>query len=174
MARLLPKLASAAGLCLALFLLAAGTDGLVAAPSPKDAPKYTEELKTSKDPKAKASALAELGRLGQVQKSLVKDAYPYMVKALEDKDPIVRAAAARAVGMVDPDPAEVVPVLTKMAKGDKDERVQIAAMNGLAAMGANAKGAVPDLRAVLKKEGKDSKLGKTARNTIKGIQPKKE
>ena len=174
MSRRLFKPAAAAGLCLGLFFLAAGGDDLTAAPNPKDAPKYAEELKTAKDPKAKAAALAELGRLGQVQKSLIKDAYPYMVKALDDKDPAVRAAAARAVGMVDPDPAEVVPVLTKMAKEDKAEAVRIAAMNGLAAMGPNAKSAAPDLRAVLKKEGKDSKLGKTARNTLKGIAPKKQ
>lgn len=170
----LMKPLSATALCLGLFFLAISGDDLTAAPNPKDVPKYTADLKSSPDAKAKATALTELARIGQVQKSLISEVYPDMVKALEDKDPTVRAAAARAVGMVDPDPKEVVPLLTKMAKEDKVEAVQMAAMQGLANMGPNAKNAAKDLRAILEKEGKDSKLGKTARNVLRSIMPKKQ
>jgi HEAT repeat protein len=166
-------LAAACGLTAGLLLLAA-TDGLIAAPNPKDAAKYTEVLKTSKDPKAKAEALTELGKIGQIQKSLVTPAMEYMMKALEDKDARVRAAAAKSVGMVDPDPKEAVPALLKRVKEDKEESVKIAAIQGLANMGPNAKEASKDLREIAKKEkdNKKSKLGRAAQQALRSINKK--
>jgi HEAT repeat protein len=167
------KSLAVAGLFLGLFGLAL-TPELEAASKEKDSIKYTNDLKTSKDPKVKATAITELGKLGQIQKSLASEAAPYMIKALEDKDNTVRAAAAKAVGMIDPDPKEAVPPIVKILNGDKVTEVRIAAAQGLAAMGSNAKDAIPDLRKVVKDEDKKSKLGKAAADAIKVIQPKKK
>lgn len=138
----------------------------------KDAPKHIDTLRTTKDAKAKAAALAELGKIGQIQKSLVSSAVPDMIKALEDKDAGVRAAAAKAVGMVDPDPKEVVPALVRLMKDDKDAAVRLAAIQGLAAMGESAKDASGALRGVVKAEPK-GKLGRAAKDALKSINPKK-
>ena len=173
MSHLLLKSVSTLCLFLGLFGLAL-TPALLAASKEKEAIKYTNDLKTSKDPKVKANALSELGKLGQIQKSLVTEATPYMVQALNDKDATIRAAAAKAIGMIDPDPKETVPALVKLLKDDKQVNVRIAAAMGLAAMGSNAKAAVPDLRKVVKDEDKKSKLGKAASNAIKAIAPKKK
>ena len=122
----------------------------------------------------RATALTELGKLGQIQKSLVADAAPLMVKALDDKDAKVRAAAARAYGMIDPDPKEAVPALLKLAKGDKDEDVKVAAVQGLGTMGTGAKAANKDLREIAKTyKDKKSKLGRAAQNALRSINPKK-
>lgn len=173
MVQRLAKWTAVGGLTLGLMLLAAAPD-LIAGPSPKDVDKYTTQLKTSKDPKVKATALAELGKLGQIQKSLVEPAFSSMKAALDDKDPIVRGAAAKAVGMVDPDPKEVLPTLIKLAKEDKDESVRLAAIAGLGSMGENAKEAVKDLRDIMSKEDKKSKLNKAAGDALKSINPKKK
>ena len=171
--RRLEKLSAACWLVVAMCVMALAPD-LVAADRKKEAEKYTNDLKTSKDPKVRATALTELGKLGQIQKSLVADAKNYMFKALEDKDAGVRGAAAKAVGMIDPDPKEAVPVLLKLAKGDKQEAVKVAAIQGLGSMGPAAKDASKDLREIAKtyKE-KKSKVGKAAQNALRSINPKK-
>jgi HEAT repeat protein len=166
------RLAATAGLTLGLLVLAAA-DGTTAVPTPKDAAKYTEQLKTSKDAKAKIEALEELGKMGQIQKSLTAKSVEYMLKEFEHKDAKVRAAAAKAVGMVDPDPKEAVPALLKLLKEDKEDDVKLAAIQGLGNMGPSAKDAAKDLQEVVKAEKKDkkSKLGREAGKTLKLIKP---
>ncbi len=173
---LLPRLLKAtavAGLTAGLIFLAAA-DSLVAGPTPKDVERYTNDLKTSKDVKTLVTALTELGKAGQIQKSMIKPAEEYMFKSLEAKEAPVRAAAAKAVGMIDPDPKKVVPILVKMMKEDKEESVKVAAAQGLGYIGEGAKDAVGDLRGVIKAESKDkaSKLGKAAKQALQTIQPK--
>jgi HEAT repeat protein len=170
--RRLEKLTAVCWLAVAMTVLAAGD--LAAADKAQEAQKYTRDLKTSKDAKVRATALAELGKLGQIQKSLVADATPLVVKALDDKDARVRAAAAKAYGMIDPDPKEAVPALLKLAKGDKDEDVKVAAVQGLGTMGTGAQAANKDLREIAKTyKDKKSKLGKAAQNALRSINPKK-
>lgn len=160
---------------LAFGLLAlVASDSLVAASKAEDSKKYTEQLKTSKDAKKKAEALEELGKLGQIMKSLATPAEPYIKAALADKEASVRKAAAVAYGKIDPDPKEAVPALVKMLKEDKDEGVKIAAANGLAAMGDKAKEALPSLREIQKSEDKKSKLAKAAQEAVRSINPKKK
>jgi HEAT repeat protein len=167
------KATAVAGLTAGLILLAS-SDALVAGPNPKDVEKYTNDLKTSKDAKVRVKALAELGKAGQIQKSLVKPAEEYMFKALEDKSAEVRAAAAKAVGMIDPDPKKAVPILVKMMKEDKDDTVKIAAAQGLGNIGEGAKPAVGDLKGVIKSESKNkgSKLSKAAKQALTTINPR--
>ncbi len=167
------KLTAACGLALGLVLLTAAAD-LAAADRQKEAEKYTQDLKTSKDPKVRATALTELGKLGQIQKSLVADAVPYMVDALKDKDAGVRAAAARSYGMIDPDPKEAVPALLKLAKEDKEESVKVAAIDGLGSMGPAAKEATKDLRQIAQaNKDKKNKLALAAQTALRSINPKK-
>lgn len=158
---------------LGLFLLGVfgliAAESLVAASKAEDAKKYAEQLKNSKDPKKKAEALEELGKLGQIMKSLVEPAVPDIAKSLEDKSADVRKAGALAYGRVDPNPKEAVPALVKLLKEDKDEGVKIAAANGLAAMGDKAKEAVSSLREVQKSEDKKSKLAKAAGDAMRSI-----
>jgi HEAT repeat protein len=171
--RRLEKLTAVCWLAATMTLLAFAAD-LVAADKVKEAKKYTEDLKTSKDAKVRATALTELGKLGQVQKSLVAEAAPLMVKALEDKDAKVRAAAAKSYGMIDPDPKEAVPALLKLAKEDKEEDVKVAAVQGLGAMGPGAKSAGKDLREIVKaNKDKKNRIGRAAQNALRSINPKK-
>ena len=166
------KLFAAFGLAFGLVILA-GWDEIAIAGKKEDAEKYTNDLKTGKDAKVKVNALGELAKLGQIMKPFIKDAEPYMMKALEDKDATIRAAAAKAVGMIDPEPKDVVPLFLKMMKEDKDESVKEAAILGLGYMGPNAKDATPDLRKVVKDEDKKSKLNRAAVNSLRSINPKK-
>jgi HEAT repeat protein len=160
------------------------TFGLVVAvapagPNPKDAAKYVNQLKTSKDAKVRASALTEIGKIGQIQKSLVADALPDLVKCLADKDAGVRAAAAKAYGMLDPEPKEAVPALLKLVKEDKVSDVKLAAVEGLGMMGPAAKDATKDLRALVqakkdKKDKTEAMLMRAAQNALRQINPPKK
>jgi HEAT repeat protein len=161
---------------LSLFIL--GILGLVASESfvsagkAEDAKKYTEQLKTSKDPKKRAEAIVELGKLGQIMKSFTEAALPDIMKGLDDKEAVVREAAALAYGQLDPDPADAVPTLVKMVKEDKETIVKIAAINGLAAMGNKAKAALPTIRDVMKNEDKKSEMFRKAQTAAKSITAK--
>lgn len=166
-----------AGLLSLGLLVAAG--GRSEAGKAEDAKKYAEQLKTSKDPKKRAEALEELGKLAQVLKSLVAPAVPDIVAALKDKDATVRAKAAVAYGRTDPDPKEAVPVLVKMLKEDKSEEVRIGAAQGLGAMGPGARDAVPDLRAVVAEERKkdmkkQTPLARSVQTALQAINERKK
>jgi HEAT repeat protein len=112
-----------------------------------DAAKYTKELKSSTNVKAKIEAATKLGELGQIKKSWAADAIPYLIEACKHSDAKLRAAAAEALGKVDPaDPAKAVEVLSNLVKNDKDMPVREAAARGLSHMGPNARSALPVLR----------------------------
>lgn len=159
----------------AAFALLAGVHDEALAGRKEDAKKHADTLADKKaDAKAKAEALGELAKIGQIQKVVIKDAVPLMMGALDDKDATVRAAAAKAVGMIDPDPKVAVPKLVKMLNEDKDETVKIAAAQGLNAMGPAAKDAVKDLRKVVKDAEPKGKLSKAAKDALKSVVPKKQ
>src|SRR5207248_1156195 len=82
--RRLAKLVSVSAFAVGLFGLALA-GGLAAAGKQEEAKKYHDQLKASKDPKKKVEALEELGKLGQVMKSLAEPAVPDVIKATEDK-----------------------------------------------------------------------------------------
>ena len=161
---------------LAFGLMAVGlvglatVDDLAAASKTKDAQKCIQTLRTSQDPDTVADALEELGELGQVYKPLATPAMPEIMAALKNSNAKVRAAAAKALGMIDPDPADAVPALTKLLNDDSDEMVKIAAINGLGSMGKEAKPALKDLRTLYSTdEEKKSKLGRAARDAMRSI-----
>ena len=136
----------------------------------EDAARYTKDL-SSKDTKVKIRALQELAKIGQIQKSLIKEAEPKMLAELEAKEPMIRAAAAKAIGMIDPDPKVVIPKLTKMLADDKEEDVQVAAADGLGAMGRAAKPANKTLRDVMKDHDDMSKVYRAIQNALRSINP---
>jgi HEAT repeat protein len=138
----------------------------------EEAKKYTEQLRKGKDAKSKIAALQELGKLGQIKKSLIADALPDIYKAVEDKDPGVRAAAAETLGKADEPYDKAGKALVNILKEDKDEGAKLGAMRGLSAMGSTAKDAVPTLRDIVKNSDKKSKIAKAAQLTIKAISGK--
>jgi HEAT repeat protein len=152
------------------------SDDLYAADKEKEAKKLAADLKSAKDTKTKINALTELGKLGQLMKSLVADAMPDIYKSLDDKDAGVRAAAAICLGMCDDDPEKAVPPLVKILKDDKSDEAKIGAAKGLGAMGPNAKAAVPALSEIRNKlkDDKKSALGKNAQNALKSIQARQK
>ena len=136
-----------------------------------DAKKYTEQLRKGKDAKSKIEALKSLGELAQIKKPLITPALPDVYKAIEDKDPGVRAAAAETLGKADEPYEKVGDILVKLIKEDKDEGVKIGAMKGLAVMGTNAKDALGTINEFTKD--RKSTLGKAALAAKTAIQGKK-
>lgn len=141
----------------------------IAGEKEEEAKRYTEQLRKSKDAKAKVTALQELGRLAQIKKGLITDALPDVYKAIEDKDASVRAAAAEALGKADEPYDKAGELLVKLLKDDKDDAVKIGALKGLTVMGSNAKNALPTIRDVAKSAEKKSKLATTATAAVKAI-----
>jgi HEAT repeat protein len=162
------KLITGVALVAGLVVLSAGDD-VRAAGKEAEAKKYHELLKTSKDSKQKMLALEELGKLGLLSRELTEKALPDITKAIKDKDAAVRVAACECLGKCDPDPADAVPALTDLLKNDKEEKVKVAAANGLAFMGEKAKDATDDLKDVQKANDKKSKLAKAAGDALKSI-----
>lgn len=163
--------AATAGL-FACALAVAVTPGW-AGPKDADAKKYTEQLRTSKDPKLRAEAIEELGKLAQINKKLGEAAVGDIKKSLGDNDVIVRKAAALAYGRCDPDDSDAVASLVALLKNDKDESVKTNAALGLAAMGEKAKAALPALREAIK--GTENKKSERAyKDAVRAITPAKK
>lgn len=127
-------------------LVAAGA--ALAGPGPKDAARAISDLRASTDPKARKAALEQIGKIGQVQVALVASATDDVAKCLADKDAAVRAAAAEAYGLIDPDPKAAVPALVKLLTDDAELPVRVAAAKGLGAIGPAAATARDDLEKV--------------------------
>lgn len=142
---------------------------LLAAGKEAEAKKALDELKKTKDTKVKIASLEKLGELGQVQYAFAEPAIPEMMKALDDKEAGVRAAAAKAVGQAGSEDPDTVPSLVKLLKSDKEESVKIAAAEGLGLLGSKAKDAVPALREAAKDADKKSKLAKVIGASVKTI-----
>ncbi len=156
------------GCCVALY--AAFLPPEVAGQKKTDVPALIKALK-SKDWKARVSAAEDIGDVGAVRASDTKEAVPILLEMVKkDKDVAVRAAAAKALGRIDPDPAEAVPVLTDALK-DKAPSVRTAAADALGTLGEGAKGAVPALQELAKKD-KDKGVSRSAKMALKSIRSK--
>jgi HEAT repeat protein len=163
------KMGVFAVLAAGLFALSAAPD-LAAANKEKDAQRYLQILRTSRDVDAVVKALDEIGKLGQIYKPLATPAIPDIMTALKNPEAKIRAAAAETLGMIDADPKEVVPALLKLLNSDSDEKVKIAATKGLGAMGDKAKTASKDLRELSKTdELRKTKLGRAAQDAMRSI-----
>lgn len=145
------------------WLLALGMAiGLVQPAAAESARKRAEraiaELSAATNARERAAAIEELGKVGQIQKSLVTPVLKQIREGLDDKSVEVRRAAATAYGRCDPDPKEAVPALTKLLKDDADEGVRISAGQGLASMGPAARDALPVFRSILAEERKKQQM----------------
>ena len=157
---------------LAGFLALAVTRGW-AGPKDAEAKKYTDQLQKSKDPKARAEAIEEIGKLAQIHKKLGEAALGDIKKALGDKEVNVRKAAALAYGRCDPDDSDAVASLVELLKNDKDESVKTNAALGLAAMGEKAKAALPSLREAIKGT-ENKKSERIYKDAVRSISPAKK
>jgi len=156
-------------IALGLFLMGGITLSAAPTKEEKDVEKYAKQLKSGKNAKEKVAALKELGRLGQIQVTLTTAVIPDIIKALDDKDDGVRAAAAHTIGLVAEDKKEAVEKLTKMLKDEKEpEMVKHGVADGLAAMGPGAKEALPALREVAGKAKKGDRTYQMAIQSING------
>ena len=165
------RLALSGSILLASFgLLFAGGP----APRREDVPKYLEMLKTSTSGDERALAADMLGRRGAVNVKDVAEAVQPLRSALKsDTVTKVRLAAAKAIGMIAPEPAgETVPLLIEVL-GDKDYGLRMAVVQTLAAYGPEAREALPALRS-LQKETKDKKDAKMVNMAISTISEKKK
>lgn len=115
------------------FVVLAFGQMVMSAPKAGDVPPLLKQL-TSGAPKARAAAAKELGEIGLVKASLVKEAIPLLLTSAKDKDKEVRLAALVALGQVNTPPKDAVPVLLEALKAD-DDQIKAAAANGLGALG---------------------------------------
>ena len=115
-------------------------------PRRDEMPMYMKMLLGSNS-KDRAVAAHKIGLRGMVNAHDVLDAIDPLKTALEkDADAEVRQEAARALGNIQPEPKETVPLLTRTVKDDKVMDVRLAATVALGQYGGDAKEAIPTLR----------------------------
>jgi HEAT repeat protein len=102
----------------------------------EEAKKYAADLK-SKDAKVRATAVTELGKLGQLQRKLTVPYVSDITKVLTDSDAKVRGEAARALGLVDPeDKKAAITKIVELLKGEKSEEARQGQEMGLGELGS--------------------------------------
>lgn len=119
-------------------------------------------LLKSDDASLRSAAARSLGRMGTEVKDQV---VPALTQALNDSQPSVRGAAAEGLALL---AARDAIVLTNLLK-QKDVEVRVQGALGLALLGKDAKGAVPDLIEAAKSS--DGALRKAAFEALGGIGP---
>jgi hypothetical protein len=121
------------------------TTGTVQAQKKEDLPRYIKGL-TAKDAQERIAACEGIGAIGELKKVYAKDAVEPLCNVLRtDADAKVRQTAAATLGRIEADAAKATPALIQGLK-DKERPVQIASANALAALGPDAKEAVPVLK----------------------------
>lgn len=116
------------------------------APRADEMPKYLKML-TGGSSRDRATAAHKIGLRGMVNANDVEGAIDPLKSALEkDSDPAVRKEAAFALGNIQPDAKDTVPLLTRTVKEDKVLDVRLAATTALGQYGAEARSALPVLR----------------------------
>jgi HEAT repeat protein len=115
-----------------------------AIPKASDVPPLVDQLKKG-DAKARANAAKELGHIGAVKKTLVKDAIPLLIEAVKDKDINVRIEAMAALARIGAEPEKVVPMLRENLKG-KDDKLIIGSAQALGTYGSASEEALPELK----------------------------
>jgi HEAT repeat protein len=145
-------------------------------PRADEVPKYLKMLSAGNS-KDRALAADKIGLRGAVNFMDVKDAIEPLKKMLDmDADALVRSAAARALGNIQPDAKETVPLLTRTVKDDKVKEVRLSATTALGQYGADAKESLPVLREFAKEfaDKKKAPEGQIIQAAIKSISGKKK
>jgi HEAT repeat protein len=129
---------------LGLVLCACSRPALAAPPRASDVPPLVQKLQYG-DAKMRAEAAKELGEIGLVKVSFAKPAIPILLlRAQRDQDAKVREAALLALGRVEADPKQAMPVFLA-ALQDPEDPVKIAAAEGMSHLGGDAQEAMPEL-----------------------------
>ena len=118
-------------------------------------------VKTSKDAKARADAIAELGNIANVRTAFLKPAIPDLINLLKDGDANIRRGAAQLLGLIGMDAKVAVPDLIAVLDKGQDGGVRSAAAQALATMRSAAGDAIPALLEVQKEQ---TALDEKARN----------
>jgi HEAT repeat protein len=130
-----------------------------------------KELK-SKNATVRAAAAREVGRLGAVRASDVKEAIPLLLNIIKkDQETSTRKAAIEALGRIDPDPKETVPVLLSALK-DKNAPVRQAAAEALGQFPSEATDIVPVLKETEKD--KNKMVERAAKMSLKNLREQKK
>lgn len=138
-------------------------------PKESDVPPLIKKL-TNGNAKARAEAAKDLGEIGMVKAAYTKPAIPALLKAAkDDKDNNVRRAALIALGQVDPQPDQAMPVFIAGLKSNNDQ-VKIAAAEGVGHLGGNAKEALVELRKIREENSKlDKKVQDKKRPLMRAV-----
>jgi HEAT repeat protein len=130
-----------------------------------------KELK-SKNATVRTTAAKEIGRLGAIRASDVKEAVPVLLNMVKkDLDAAPRKAAIEALGRIDPDAKETVPVLLGALK-DKSPTVREAAAAALGQFPSESEEIIP----VLKESEKDKNkmVERAAKMAIRNLREQKK
>lgn len=157
--------------CLASLCIGILSAAVVLADIPKesDVPPLLKKLKSG-NAKARADAAKELGEIGMVKSAYTKQAIPALLKAAkEDKDPAARRAALIALGQVEPEPEEAMPVFIEGLK-NKNDQIKMAAAEGVSHLGSQAKEALVELRKIREETNKlDDKTKMKKRQLMQSV-----
>lgn len=161
-------------LCSVSLVLAGGVT-----PKKEDVPKYLKMLQTAASAADRAKAADMLGKRGGINANDVEDAIEPLKKALEkDKEAIVRAASARALGNIHPEAEGTVSLLIDRLKNDSSKDVKMASVVALGQFGPDAKDALTPLREMAAKfdtkAAKKSDEAQTIQAAINAITMKKK
>jgi HEAT repeat protein len=104
---------------------------------PPDAESTIRANIDSKDPLTSTVSLWAIARMHPEDKELQRKAITQLVARLKDTDPFVRAASARALAMLPPNPEIAAPIFQK-ALADADETTTHYMLDAIAAQGAAA------------------------------------
>lgn len=165
------KFVQAVGLWIFMCSISLVMAGGLGIPKKEDVPKYLKQLQTAQVAADRARAADMLGKRGGINANDVEDAVEPLRKTLQkDVDASVRAAAARALGNIHPDPTETVPLLIDRLSNDKAMEVKMASVVALGQFGGDAKAAVAPLQDLAKKfDAKKSKEGQTIMSALQAI-----
>jgi HEAT repeat protein len=162
------------GMAVVVLVLVGGTGWLEAGGfllKKEDIPKAVAKLQSG-TPQEKVDAAEALGRRGAVRATDVKDAVdPLKDMLVKDKDAKVRAAAAKALGNIAPEPKETVQLLLKALQTDKDTDVKVAAMRAISQMPSAAGPAIPEIQKYAKDK-TQRQLFQAARLALKQLRAK--
>lgn len=156
---------------LVLFGLVSSTAILHGAFADDDVTTLLKDLR-SKNPGTRTSAAREVGRIGAIRAADAKEAVPVLLNMIKkDKDAAPRKAAIDALGRIDPDPKETVPVLLDALR-DKDAGVRQAAATALGQFPSEAPDIIPVLRDTEKD--KNKMVERAAKMSLKNLREQKK
>jgi len=134
-------------------------------------------LSDDADRRVRRAAADAMGRIGdrrkpfpaQTKQRVAVLAFPRLSHAVAyDPDPNVRVAAIRSLAMLQLDTAQIVPLLTRVARTDGSTAVSLAATQALGARGPEAKPALAALRAM--NSHPDPRVRRSANDAIRRIE----